>query len=66
MRYIGQRGLQAAIKSKALQIANFHSQLDIILLPIMLTLSNSKNAVDALARRQVSFWLLNNKKINEE
>lgn len=53
MRYTGQRALQAAVTSNALQTSDFKVQLDIILLPLIETLSQSKSAADALAERLV-------------
>ncbi|RCH88033.1 plasma membrane localization protein, partial [Rhizopus stolonifer] len=52
MRYIGQRALQAAVTSTALQASNFKVQLDIILSPLIVTLANSKNPADALAQSE--------------
>ncbi|KAI7908324.1 uncharacterized protein BX663DRAFT_528761 [Cokeromyces recurvatus] len=50
MRYIGQKALQAAVTSNALQASNFKVQLDLILLPLIHALSNSKNPANALAQ----------------
>ncbi|KAI8327241.1 hypothetical protein BD560DRAFT_361587 [Blakeslea trispora] len=50
MRYIGQRALQAAVTSTAFQASNFKVQLDLILSPLIITLSNSKCPADILAQ----------------
>jgi hypothetical protein len=50
-RYIGQRALQAAVTSSALQASDFKVQLDLILSPLINALSNSKNPANALAQR---------------
>ncbi|KAI9487726.1 MAG: hypothetical protein EXX96DRAFT_593710 [Benjaminiella poitrasii] len=50
MRYIGQKALQAAVVSNALQASNFKVQLDLILSPLIYALSNSKNPANALAQ----------------
>ncbi|KAI8636865.1 hypothetical protein BD408DRAFT_425439 [Parasitella parasitica] len=49
-RYIGQRGLQAAVHSSALQASDFKVQLRLILSPLIHALSNSKNPANALAQ----------------
>ncbi|CEP19227.1 hypothetical protein [Parasitella parasitica] len=49
-RYIGQRALQAAVHSSALQASDFKVQLKIILSPLIHTLSKSKNPANALAQ----------------
>ncbi|KAL9553258.1 hypothetical protein MBANPS3_003367 [Mucor bainieri] len=49
-RYIGQRALQAAVTSTALQASDFKVQLDLILSPLINALSNSKNPANALAQ----------------
>ncbi|KAG2209067.1 hypothetical protein INT46_011465 [Mucor plumbeus] len=49
-RYIGQRALQAAVTSSALQASDFKVQLDLILSPLINALSNSKNPANALAQ----------------
>lgn len=51
MMYIGQRALQAAVTSTALQASDFKVQLDLILSPIIITLSKSTNPANALAQR---------------
>lgn len=51
MMYIGQRALQAAVASVALQASNFKVQLDLILSPLIIALSKSKNPANALAQR---------------
>lgn len=51
MRYIGQRALQAAANSLALQSSDYKTQLAIILPPLLTTLSNSSNPANALAQR---------------
>jgi hypothetical protein len=51
MMYTGQRALQAAVTSSALQASDFKAQLDIILAPFIVTLSKSKNPANALAQR---------------
>jgi hypothetical protein len=51
MRYNGQRALQAAVISSALQASDFKVQLDLILSPLINTLSKSKNPANALAQR---------------
>ncbi|KAI8984553.1 hypothetical protein BDF20DRAFT_860519 [Mycotypha africana] len=50
MRYIGQRGLQAAARSSALQASNYKSQVELIISPLINTLSTSKNPANALAQ----------------
>lgn len=50
MRYIGQRALQAAVVSSALQASDFKTQLDLIFAPLIITLSKSKNPANALAQ----------------
>ncbi|ORE09142.1 hypothetical protein BCV72DRAFT_254967 [Rhizopus microsporus var. microsporus] len=50
MRYSGQRSLQAAVTSSALQVSNYKAQLDLILNPLIVTLSNTTNPADALAQ----------------
>ncbi|KAI9364287.1 hypothetical protein BD770DRAFT_407073 [Pilaira anomala] len=50
MMYIGQRALQAAVASVALQASNFKVQLDLILSPLIIALSKSKNPANALAQ----------------
>lgn len=40
MKYIGQRGIQSAISSQALLSSNFMQQLNIVLPPIMDTLTD--------------------------
>ncbi|KAI8997057.1 hypothetical protein BDB01DRAFT_769677 [Pilobolus umbonatus] len=50
LRYIGQRALQAAVNSNALQSSNYDAQLNRILSPLMATLSLSKNSAKALAQ----------------
>ncbi|KAK4521549.1 TOM (translocase of outer membrane) complex component [Mucor velutinosus] len=49
-RYIGQRALQAAVTSAALQASDYKVQLDLILSPLINALSNSKNPANALAQ----------------
>lgn len=53
MRYSGQRSLQAAVTSNALQVSNYKAQLDLILNPLIVTLSNTTNPADALAQRYI-------------
>lgn len=53
MRYSGQRSLQAAVTSSALQVSNYKAQLDLILNPLIVTLSNTTNPADALAQRYI-------------
>ncbi|KAI7891309.1 uncharacterized protein EV154DRAFT_420574, partial [Mucor mucedo] len=50
MMYIGQRALQAAVTSVALQASDFKVQLDLILSPLIITLSKSTNPANALAQ----------------
>ncbi|KAI8375761.1 hypothetical protein EDC96DRAFT_551519 [Choanephora cucurbitarum] len=52
MRYIGQRALQAAVTSTAFQASNFKVQLDLILTPLIITLSNTKCPADTLAQNE--------------
>lgn len=53
--YIGQRALQAAVTSTALQASDFKVQLDLILSPLIITLSKSTNPANALAQRYILF-----------
>lgn len=56
MMYIGQRALQAAVTSTALQASDFKVQLDLILSPLIITLSKSTNPANALAQRYCFFF----------
>jgi hypothetical protein len=51
MEYNGQRALQAAITSTAMQASDAKFQLDIILTPLIKTLAASKNPPNALVLR---------------
>ena len=55
--YNGQRALQAAVTSSALQASNFKAQLDLILTPLITTLSRSKNPANALAQRYLRLFV---------
>ncbi|KAG0757156.1 hypothetical protein G6F57_009707 [Rhizopus arrhizus] len=65
MRYNGHRTLQAAVISSALQASNFKTQLELILNPLIITLSTTKNPADALAQSNENIDILESAMNNE-